>query len=555
MILPLGIPPLRILAAALGLALVSQALANGSCDGTVTFGEADALIVTSVPNRSAGRACFNDFIIDTDAEGANFGNHDEFVREVGKVAGGWLRERRITTRQFADLLAGAARSEVGKTLKLRIIAFNDFHGNIDGSNLNLRSDADNLFQLNAQGQRVGVSAGGVDVMAGLVRQLRSGAHNSVVVSAGDLIGASPLNSALFHDEPTIETMNRLGLEFNAVGNHEFDEGREELVRMKRGGCHPSDPNSCRGNTVGTPYPFEGAKFDFLAANVVDTASGKTLFPSYGVKSFKGNRVAFIGMTLKATPTIVTPSGVAGLDFRDEAETVNSLVGRLKRRGIDAVVVLLHEGGAAPGSINGCSGVSGPIVDIVGRLDNAVDLVVSGHTHQAYNCRLPNKAGREIPVTSAGSFGRLVTRIDATIDTKTRDFKQVSAANLLVDRNDFLQSADTIAPVREIADIVANYNALATPIANRIIGRITADITTARNSAGESALGDVIADAQLAATAPTEKGGAVVAFMNPGGIRTDLAYAGSAAGEGDGNVTYGEAFAVQPFGNTAWWSKP
>ena len=288
--------------------------------------------------------------------------------------------------------------------------------------LNLRSDPDNLFITNpTTGARAGVPAGGVDYMAGLVKQLKADSPNSVVVSAGDLIGASPLNSALFHDEPTIETMNRLGLEFNAVGNHEFDDGREELLRMQNGGCHPSDANSCRGNQVGTAYPFEGAKFDFLAANVVDTASGKTLFRPYGIKSFKGNRVAFIGMTLESTPSIVTPTGVAGLSFRDEADSANALIGELKRRGVKAVVVLLHEGGVvSTGSINGCAGVSGPIVNIVSRLDDAVDLVVTGHTHQAYNCKLANGAGREVPVTSAGSFSRLITRIDLTIDTRTRD---------------------------------------------------------------------------------------------------------------------------------------
>ena len=250
-------PILTTLVTAAGLVLAGQALANGPCGGTVTFGEGDTRIVTSVPNRPAGGSCFNDRIVDTGAEGANYGNHGEFVREVGKLAGGWLRERRIGARQFSELITAAARSDVGRTLKLRIIAFNDFHGYIDGSNLSLRSDPDNLFLLNAQGQRTGVPAGGVDYMAGLVEQLRSGAPNSVVVSAGDLIGASPLNSALFHDEPAIETMNRLGLEFNAVGNHEFDEGREELLRMKHGGCHPTDPNSCRGDSVGHALPVRG----------------------------------------------------------------------------------------------------------------------------------------------------------------------------------------------------------------------------------------------------------------------------------------------------------
>jgi 5'-nucleotidase len=268
-----------------------------------------------------------------------------------------------------------------------------------------------------------------------------------------------------------------------------------------------------------------------------------------VKNFKGNRVAFIGMTLKGTPSIVTPSGIAGLEFNDEADTVNKLVHRLKRRGVDAVVVLVHEGGFAPGSVNGCAGVSGPIVDIVSHLDDAVDLVVSGHTHQAYNCDLPNSKGRSIPVTSAGAFSRLMTRIDLTLDTRTKNVIAVSAENKLVDRNNVLGAAEPIVPVTEISDIVANYNAIAAPIANRIIGNITADITTTRNTAGESALGDVVADAQLGATAPADKGGAVIAFMNTGGIRANFTYASSSAGEGDGNVTYGESFTVQPFGNS------
>ena len=473
----------KIVIVIVNLGLASPALAaTPTCAGHVVIGEGDGRIETHVPNRAIHSACLNDQIVDTAAEGANYGNHGEFVLHLGKLVVQWTKSRRISLREAGELLAAGARSDVGKTIKVRVIAFNDFHGNIDGANLNLRSDADNIFLTNSFGQRAGVPAGGVDYMAGLVRQLKSGFPNNVVVSAGDLIGASPLNSALFHDEPTIETMNLLGLEFNAVGNHEFDEGREELLRMQNGGCHPSDANSCKGNEVGTPYPFEGAKFNFLAANVVDTTSGRSLFPAYGVKNFKGNRVAFIGMTLKGTPSIVTPSGVAGLEFRDEADTVNALIGHLKRRGIDAVVVLLHEGGSiVPGSINGCTGVSGPIVDIVKRLDDAVDLVISGHTHQAYNCELPNIAGRPVPVTSAGSFSRLITGIDLTIDTKTKDVIAVGTENILVDRTGLFEEID---PVTEISNIVANYNAIVQPIANRVIGSITADIATTRNLAGE-----------------------------------------------------------------------
>ena len=542
----------KCLPALLTLALTGPALATIlECTGDVTIGEGAAQRVTGVPNKPIGAACMNDAIVDTAAEGANYANHLEFLARATRLFAAWLRERRVSGREFGELMRAAARSDVGKTMRIRVIAFNDFHGNIDGANLTLQSAVDGICVRNASGQCAGgVSAGGVDYMAGLVNQLKAEAPNSVVVSAGDLIGASPLNSALFHDEPAIETMNRLGLEFNAVGNHEFDEGRDELLRMQNGGCHPTDANSCQGNKVGTPYPFEGAKFDFLAANVVDGASAKTLFPAYGIKNFKGTRVAFIGMTLKGTPSIVTPSGIAGLEFKDEAETVNALVKQLRRRGVDALVVLVHEGGiVSPGSINGCAGVSGPIVNIVRRLHDAVDLVVSGHTHQAYNCRLPNSAGREIPVTSAGSFSRLLTSIDLSVDTRTKDVVAVSAANRLVDRGNFLGAAAPIQPDAGIGAIVANYSAIAAPIANRVIGSNSADITRAANPAGESALGDVIADAQLRATQAAAKGGSVIAFMNPGGIRADFAFPGSNAGEGDGNVTYGEAFTVQPFGNS------
>ncbi|MBN9127034.1 MAG: bifunctional metallophosphatase/5'-nucleotidase, partial [Nitrosospira sp.] len=236
---------LKPLVALTGLALAGAAAAN--CTGNVVIGEGPSQIATSVANKAVGGTCLNDLIIDTEAEGANYGNHGEFVARLSKQAGEWTLQRALSPKEAGALLAAGARSDVGKTLKVRMIAFNDFHGNIDGANLNFTSVVDGI--------PARTPAGGVDYMAGLVRQLKAGAPNSVVVSAGDLIGASPLNSALFHDEPTIETMNRLGLEFNAVGNHEFDEGREELLRMQNGGCHPTDANSCQGNSVGTPYPF------------------------------------------------------------------------------------------------------------------------------------------------------------------------------------------------------------------------------------------------------------------------------------------------------------
>jgi len=429
------------------------------------------------------------------------------------------------------------------TTTIKIVAFNDFHGQLESPGT--------FRQTPSSAASTNIPVGGVDWMAGYVENLKSQNPSTVIVSAGDIIGATPLVSALFHDEPTIETMNRLGLEFNAVGNHEFDEGKDELKRMQNGGCHPTDPNSCQGASVGTPVPFEGADFKFLAANVIETATGKTLFPQYAIKVVGGVRVGFIGMTLKETPTIVTPTGVAGLAFKDEAATVNALIPKLRARGVEAVVVLIHQGGTIPvtqsaSTINNCDGGldGSPIKTIVNQLDDEVDLVISGHTHQAYNCQIANKAGRLISVTSANSQGRVLTDIDVAINTVNGEVSSVRAENIVVDR-----SNTAITPNASIKTIVDNYKALSTPIANRVIGSISAAITRTATAAGESALGDVIADAQLLATQNVGFGEAVVSFMNPGGIRADLTYPSSAANEGDGKVTYAEAFTVQPFGNT------
>lgn len=489
-------------------------------------------INSGVVNKPVADSCLNDLVVDSVAEGSNWGNHGEFVAAVARQSRHWLHSRLVTAQERASLIQAAARSDVGKTMRITIAAFNDFHGNLQSPGTYKNTS------------NVALPAGGIDYLAAYVKHIRARSPNSVTVSAGDLIGASPLTSALFHDEPTIEGMNILGLDFNAVGNHEFDEGRDELLRMQNGGCHPTDSHSCRGNQVGTPYPFEGAKFNFLAANVVEKADGKTLFPAYGIKNFKGNKIAFIGMTLKGTPSIVTPSGISTLEFKDEADTVNALIPKLKAHGVNAVVVLIHEGGVPTGNYANCPGISGPIVDIVSRLDNAVDLVISGHTHQAYLCNLPNSAGRAITVTSAGNYGRLVSEIDLTMNTATRDVIGVNASNLIVDR-----TPGVVTPVDSLTTLVSNYAALAAPIANQALGSITAAITRATNAGGESALGDVIADAQLGSTAPALLGGAVIAFMNPGGIRADFTYPSSGAGEGDGVVTYGEAFTVQPFGNS------
>lgn len=496
-----------------GLA-AAQACTVGSSAGTLTFDT----YATGVDNRVLGTDCktLDDAFDDESA----WGSQAAFLSHVSNVSFELLKNRKISSAERVRLLSAAKASGVGTTLKVKLIAFNDFHGYIkagEGSSSNP----------------------GVARFSTRIKALKAANPLHAVISAGDMIGASPLTSALFKDEPTIEAMNRIGIDFNAVGNHEFDEGKDELLRMQHGGNHPTDIYSGLGLPVDQrDGEFAGARFKFLAANVTDTASNQTVLPAYGVKDFLGNKVAFIGMTLEGTPTIVSPSGVAGLQFGDEANTVNALVPSLKAQGIASIVVLIHEGGAATGGINGCTGISGAIVDIVNRLDPAVDLVVSGHTHAAYNCLIPNSAGKNVRVTSGGQYARNLTDIDVVIDTRTKDVLSVSANNLVTG------TGTATAEDPALTDLVAHYDSLAATPKSRVIGKITAAISRTANAAGESALGDVIADAQLDATNDVGMGEAVVTFMNPGGIRADLPFNAP-----NGDVTYGDAFTVQPFGNS------
>ena len=486
------------------------------------------------------------------------------------------------------------RGRPTKDIVVKIIGFNDYHGNLQSPG---------AFGLNTTIPAAArPPVGGAEYLAAHVAKLKAANPNNVVVGAGDFIGASPLISALFHDEPAVETLNRIGLEFNAVGNHEFDKGFAELLRLQGGGCKTVngfvDPNSCRGAEVGTPVPFEGAKFQWLSANVIRSSTGRTLLPAYGIKEFRprgpavGAKVAFIGMTLRATPTIVTPTGVAGLEFRDEAATVNALIPELRKRGVDAVVVLVHQGGFQnairlpanafnASDINGClgdlrnaDGSESEIRRIVAQLDDEVDLVISGHTHAAYNCSadtvdviglagtpvvaqatprptgLPNKVGRLIPVTSSSSFGRVLTDIDLTI-SKVRNETDVVAVrvnNILVDRTD-ADATTRVAANPEVLNVVNGYGTAVSPLASAVIGTIVDQVNNTADPGGIRPAGALIADAQLAATQPAGLGGAVMAFMNPGGVRDQgfvdtvvpIAY--------PYDVTYGDAFRVQPFGNS------
>jgi 5'-nucleotidase len=491
---------------------------------------------------------------------------------------------RLICASLALAFAGCAvaQSAAKPPFTVKIIGFNDYHGNLESPG---------TFGVNTLVPAANRPlVGGAEYLAAYVARMKATNPLNVVVGAGDFIGATPLISALFFDEPAIETLNQIGVEFNAVGNHEFDKGKDELKRLQNGGCKTTqgvpEANSCKGFGSGATGTFDGAKFKWLSANVVETATGKTLLPAYGIKTFNGVKVAFIGMTLKGTPGIVTPTGVAGLSFNDEADTVNALVPKLRAQGVESIVVLVHQGGfqntlagvsnqPITSDINGCTGdlknVDGSDSDIraiVKRLDNAVDLVISGHTHAAYNCSattvdvrgttlanavstarptgMPNKLGRLVPVTSSSAFGRVLTEVDVTINPATRDITAVSPRNVLIDRTDAAVNSD-IANAPGVKNVVLAYKAAVSPLANAVIASITAPMTNTANAAGEMEAGDLIADAQLAATQPAGLGGAVMAFMNAGGVRSPGFV--NAAASYPSNLTYGDAFTVQPFGNS------
>lgn len=532
---------LSLIATLIGLAFAAGTAQATTCaipdsQPTVSIGH----LPTSVPNldtdgSGSGNCTLNDLIL----EEGNYADQAAWLAHVESILAA-VPAGSLSAAQKDEIRAKTAAYDIKRYQRIKIIGFNDFHGT-------LRSPG-NLFS---------TPVGGIDYFAGYVDAIRAkNPTGTVIISAGDLIGASPLVSALFHDEGTVEAMNRLGagygLDFDAVGNHEFDEGKGELKRMQEGGCHPTDhDHTCMGDVVGTPNPFEGAKFNFLAANVIDVAGQKTLFPSYQIKIINGTRVAFIGLVLKGTPTIVTPSGVEGLEFQDEADATNALIRQIRNKGAEVIVVSIHQGGgqvASPSSVagyNACTGFTGDIVDVVKRLDPAIDLVISGHTHNVYNCQLPTRNGKLVPVTSALAFGRVVTEVDITVDRKSRDAVAVTPWNTIVFRNN-----PAITPNAALNNLVAGYETIATPLANRVIGSIQGELSNSADAVGRQPAGFVIADSQLAATSPAGFGDAVVAFMNPGGVRSPgFTYRASAANEGDGNVTYGEAFTVQPFGNS------
>ena len=451
---------------------------------------------------------------------------------------------------LATLLALSLAARAADTIEVRLIGINDFHGNLESASIPLPMTEPGAP---AGSKPVFVPTGGAAPLAGLVKRLRAGAPHSIMLAGGDLVGAAPLASTLFRHESTIEMLNQMGLELSVVGNHEFDAGTAELRRLMRGGCAaPGDPNlsSCVG------HPYKGTRFKYIASNVLDERK-RTFAAPYVIRYVEGVPIGFVGSVTKTTPQMVIPSGIKGLSFIDEADGANRAAAQLRARGVKAIVAIFHEGfelgtyqKRGDWNDTSCPDAHGPLLEILKRLDPAIKVVFSGHTHQGYRCEIDGRI-----VIQGTSYGRGVSVIDVSLDKRTKTLTPVRSINLPV-LNDhtpaqlrekiiaatpqpFDAAMREATPDAAIGERVAAYAALVKPKAERVVGRIGGAF--ARDGSGDTAAGRLIADSQLAATREL---GARIAFMNPGGIRANFD-----CREPPCAVTFGQVFTAQPFGNS------
>ncbi|MDR3369124.1 bifunctional metallophosphatase/5'-nucleotidase [Rhodoferax sp.] len=458
-----------------------------------------------------------------------------------------------TTSQSGNAYDQVLDSVAAKPVNVRLIAMNDFHGNFAPPSTS--NGGSMVLPNGGAGQKVTV--GGAAYLATLVKNLKAENPNSILVAAGDDISASPFESMITHDEATVDILNTIGLEVSSVGNHEFDHGSTELLRIQNGGCFPASgsqgvvgSDTCLVNGV---YP--GAKFKYLAANVVVTATGKTLLPATYIKRFGTVSVGFVGLTFQGTPTAVSASGVAGLEFKEESAVINQYAAKLKANGVNAVVVLIHQGGqtmATTVNDKTCPGFSGDITTIVDKLSADVDVIVSGHTHQEYVCNYAAKtAKKNILLTSTGYYGGAVSAIDLVLQP-SKGMVSVNANTVPVIQADAAVNATlptgftSVAKDATVDALVTKYKTLSATLGGTNVGTITASInratlpnSTTRDETAEGALGALMADTYLAGV----PGGADIAFVNPGSVRADLSYTAP------GTVTYSMLQTVEPFGNT------
>lgn len=420
--------------------------------------------------------------------------------------------------------AAVAPAQAADAVDVQILATNDFHGRIQAN----RSEA------------------GAAVMAGAVQQLRDENPNTVFAAAGDLVGASTFESFIQHDRPTIAALNAAGLDVSAVGNHELDQGYDDLV-----------------NRVMEPYdaetnPYGGAEWQYVAANLKVRSTGDDAVPATWLKDFGDVQVGFVGGVTEELPALVSPSGIADLEVRSIVETTNAEADALKAEGADVVVLLVHEGAES----TDCASMptaGNAFASIVNDVSPEVDAIVSGHTHLAYDCAFgvdewAGEAVTERPVVSAGQYGYNLNQLVYSVDPASGEVQGVTT--------DVLPLAGNYPADPEVEQLVADAVAEADVLGAEPLGQVagafdraqrwatdseTGEDVLVENRGGESTLGNLVAEVQRWATAPEESGGAQIAFMNPGGLREDL------VGTGDDafprTVTYKQAAVVQPFANT------
>ncbi|OFA00621.1 bifunctional metallophosphatase/5'-nucleotidase [Duganella phyllosphaerae] len=418
----------------------------------------------------------------------------------------------------ADNTAATSTTAPAHLVQVELVTLNDFHGNLEPSKYVWDS-------VNGGGART-IEAGGIDTIGAALQAWRRDDPQLLLVGAGDLVGASPAISSMWADEPTIGAMNLLGLRASSVGNHEFDAGRVELLRQQGGGCKsPRADKACKYEAS-----FGGAKFSYLAANVIDTATRKPVLPAYKIETAHGVKIAFIGTVLQGTAESALASGIAGLEFIDEADAINRQLPELRRQGVGVFVALVHQGGTTVEKFDqpDCSKLTGPVTDIVKRLDPAVRLVVSGHSHKGYTCQVDGRT-----VTQSDMGGHVLGRIALTVDTTTNTLKDIRARQEVMVPGKWPKDPQLAAYLETARARSAAL--LAQPVARLAV----ASVVRTRNDSGESALGDLVADSVLQAGRPF---GVQIGFMNNGGMRQDL-------DTDNDRASVGQTRMVLPFGNT------
>jgi 5'-nucleotidase len=419
------------------------------------------------------------------------------------------------------LLLSACATTPQAPVTINLVSLNDFHGNLEPSRYTMKD---------AQGKEHVLRAGGAEAVAAALQAWRKEDKELLLVSTGDIVGASPALSSLWADEPTIEAMNMLGLRASAVGNHEFDGGRKELLRQQHGGCDsPRPAKACK-----FAPNFGGAKFTYLGANVIDAATGKPFIPGYTIETVKGIKVGLVGVVLRDTPNMVVASGVAGLTFADEADAINALLPQMRAAGAKVIVALVHQGGRTVESPlqAGCTQLKGEIVDLTKKIDPSVKLVLTGHSHQGYLCDVEGRS-----VTQADTAGHLLTRVSMQVEPGSGAVHDLKVSNVVMKPGEYPADEKMVAFVAQVKQ--RSQAALVRPVA-KIASLAGAPLLRKREEGGESPIGRLVADAALESTRAM---GARIAFMNNGGLRRDLE-AGA-----DGTVNFGQAQAVLPFSNT------